>query len=80
MIVEASSANDLRRANAVRPRSQLLMALLYARVGLFQKAEGELRLLRTHNPDSKLVKDLLQSLRAAGARQLVVQPSGAALH
>ena len=80
MIVDASAANDLRRANAVRPRSQLLMALLYARVGLFQKAEGELRLLRTHNPDSKLVKDLLQSLRAAGARQLVVQPSGAALH
>jgi len=80
MIVEASSANDLRRANAVRPRSQLLMALLYAKVGLFQKAEGELRLLRTHNPDSKLVKDLLQSLRAAGARQLVVPPCGSALH
>jgi len=79
MIVDASSASDLRRANAVKPRSQLLMALLYAKVGLFQKAEGELRLLRTHNPDSKLVKDLLQSLRAAGARHLVVPPSGATL-
>jgi hypothetical protein len=78
MILDAKSANDLRRANGVRPRSRLLMALLYAKGGLLHKAEGELRLLLSTNSDSKIVEDLVRSLRPATAREPLPPRSGAA--
>jgi len=78
MILDANSANDLRRAKGVSPRSQLLMALLYAKAGLLHKAEGELGRLHSANPDSKLLEDLLRSLRPASARQPLAPRSGAA--
>ena len=77
MILDANSANDLRRAKGVCPRSQLLMALLYAKAGLLHKAEGELRRLHSTNPDSKLVDDLLRSFKPASAREPLAARSGA---
>jgi hypothetical protein len=78
-ILDENSASDLRRATRILPHSQLLMAMLYARAGLFQKSEGVLRLLQTNNPGSNLVADFLRNLRTAGARESVI-PGGAAHH
>ena len=62
MILDSRSVDDLARANRLRPRSHLLMAVLYSRAGLPRNAARELSQLQNENLNSKLVQDLTRSL------------------
>lgn len=63
-ILDQTSADEITRARRSSRSSHLTLALLYARAGLLDEAEQELRALRKANPDSTIVRRLLASLRA----------------
>ena len=59
---EADEA-DIARARSQSGGSHLVLAILYARVGLLDSAQQELQVLRAENPDSPELASLLASLQ-----------------
>jgi hypothetical protein len=55
----------LNQARREHPDAHLLLGLLYARAGLADEAEREMKTLARLNPDSEIVRKLMQSIRAA---------------
>jgi hypothetical protein len=63
-VLERSLSEEMRRARAASQGSGLLLGLAYARVGLLEDAERELRALAEANPGSSLAQSLWRSVRA----------------
>jgi hypothetical protein len=63
-ILDRARANELAQARQAHASSHLLLGLLYARAGLLDEAEGELRALQQANPNSEIAGRLLESVRA----------------
>jgi hypothetical protein len=64
-VLEQARLNELNQAKRQHSNSHLLLGLLYARAGLVDEAERELQTLARLNPNSELVRKLLQNVRAA---------------
>jgi hypothetical protein len=62
-------ARELMRAEKVNPRSHLARGVLYARAGLLDDAERELRALVSANPQSPAARKLLRSLQATRGKR-----------
>jgi hypothetical protein len=62
-ILESEKASELVRAERVSPGSHLVRGVLYARVGLLDDAERELRALVAANPQSPSARKLLRSIQ-----------------
>jgi hypothetical protein len=63
-ILDQARANELEQARSTYPRSHLVLGVLYARDGLLEEAELELRALQKANPGSAIVRRLLANVRA----------------
>jgi Putative zinc-finger len=63
-ILETEKARELMRAEGIKPRSHLALGVLYARAGLLDDAERELRALAAANPQSATARKLLRSIQA----------------
>ena len=61
-ILEIDKTRELVQAERTRPRSHLALGVLYARAGLMDDAERELRALVTANPQSTTARKLLRSI------------------
>jgi hypothetical protein len=61
-ILDSASARELDEARRAYPSSHLLLALLSARAGLLEESAKELRLLQEQNPDSAVIRGLLDQL------------------
>jgi hypothetical protein len=64
-VLEQEQVEALAQARRRWPRSHLLLGMHYADAGLLDDAERELRALVSIAPDSRLARELLESLRAA---------------
>jgi hypothetical protein len=64
-VMEQEQVGALAQARRRVPRSHLLLATQFAAAGLLDDAERELRALVSVDPDSRLARELLESLRAA---------------
>lgn len=64
LIVEKAKDDELRRAEQAAVRSRLALGVLYARAGLLDEAERELRELVAANPQSTVARNLLRNVRA----------------
>jgi hypothetical protein len=64
-VLEQEQVEALAQARRRVPRSHLLLAMQFAAAGLLDDAERELRALVSVDPDSRLARELLESLRAA---------------
>jgi hypothetical protein len=62
-VIDQESFNEISRAKRAYGSSHLTLALLYAKAGLLNEAEQELRLLQRANPQSEIVRKLLRQLR-----------------
>ena len=62
-VVDQGSFNEISRAKRAYASSHLTLGLLYAKAGLLNEAEQELRLLQKANPQSEIVRKLLRQLR-----------------
>ncbi|HEY4423726.1 MAG TPA: hypothetical protein VGN10_05935 [Pyrinomonadaceae bacterium] len=62
-VVDQGSFSEISRAKRAYGSSHLTLALLYAKAGLVNEAEQELRLLQRANPQSEIVRKLLRQLR-----------------
>ena len=62
-VIDQGSFNEISSAKRAYGSSHLMLALLYARVGLLNEAEQELRVLQKANPQSKIVRKLMRQLR-----------------
>lgn len=62
-VIDQGSFNEISRAKRAYGSSHLTLALLYARAGLLNEAEQELRVLQKANPQSEIVRKLLRQLR-----------------
>jgi len=62
-VVDQGSFNEISRAKRAYGSSHLTLALLYAKAGLLNEAEQELRLLQRANPQSEIVRKLLRQVR-----------------
>lgn len=62
-VLDQESSNEISRAKRAYGSSHLTLALLYAKAGLLNEAEQELRLLQKANPQSEIVRKLLRQLR-----------------
>lgn len=62
-ILAAKSAAELQRAQREFPNSHLLLGTLYAQAGLIEEAAREFQALQAENPQSTVIKKLLQQLR-----------------
>jgi len=63
-ILDQAEAAEIARARRDYASSHLLPGLLYARAGLLDEAEQELRALQKENPDVTIVRRLLAKVRA----------------
>jgi hypothetical protein len=63
-ILEMEKAVELRRAESASPASHLTLGVLYARAGLLDDSERELRALVAANPQSATARKLLRSVEA----------------
>jgi hypothetical protein len=63
-ILDQARANELSQARRSYPSSHLTLGVLYARAGLLDEAERELRDLQEANPNSAIVRQLLANIRA----------------
>jgi hypothetical protein len=63
-ILDLTAAAEIARARRDYASSHLLLGLLYARAGLPDEAEQELRALQKANPDVNIVRRLLANVRA----------------
>ena len=61
-ILESDKTRELIQAEQTKPRSHLALGVLYARAGLIDDAERELRALVTTNPQSTTARRLLRSI------------------
>jgi hypothetical protein len=68
-ILEMQKAIELTRAERASPRSHLTLGVLYARAGLLDDSERELRALVAANPQSATARKLLRSLEAVKDRR-----------
>lgn len=64
IVLDRAKAEELSRAKRAYRDSHVTMGTLYARAGLLDEAEQELRLAQRENPRSRLVRRLLQSVLA----------------
>ncbi|MEN3328203.1 MAG: hypothetical protein V7638_3010 [Acidobacteriota bacterium] len=62
-VIDQESFNEISRAKRAYGSSHLTLALLYAKAGLLNEAEQELRMLQKANPQSEIVRKLLRQLR-----------------
>lgn len=62
-VIDQGSFNEISRAKRAYGSSHLTLALLYAKAGLLNEAEQELRVLQKANPQSEIVRKLLRQLR-----------------
>jgi hypothetical protein len=62
-VVDQGSFNEISTARRAYGSSHLTLALLYAKAGLLNEAEQELRLLQRANPQSEIVRKLLRQLQ-----------------
>jgi anti-sigma factor RsiW len=62
-VIDQGSFTEISRAKRAYGSSHLTLALLYAKAGLLNEAEQELRLLQRANPQSEIVRKLLRQLR-----------------
>ncbi len=62
-VVDQGSFTEISKAMRAYGSSHLTLALLYAKAGLLNEAEQELRLLQRANPQSEIVRKLLRQLR-----------------
>jgi hypothetical protein len=63
-VMEEMVAQELEKAEQLRPRSHLLMGVLYAGAGLLEEAERELNELVQQNPRSRVARKLLQDVQS----------------
>jgi Putative zinc-finger len=63
-VLEQQQAEELTRARRIYAGSHLALSVLYARAGLLDEAETELKALVRDNPTSTVARKLLQSLQA----------------
>lgn len=68
-VLDAAQVAALERAERNARGSHLALGVLYARAGLLEDAERELRALLARNPRSDVARRLLQSVRAARAKR-----------
>jgi hypothetical protein len=64
-VLDARDAAELSAARAKYADSRLALAVLFARAGLLEEAAHELELLRRANPDSAVLRRLLEDLKSA---------------
>ena len=62
-VIDQGRLNEILAAEQAYGSSHLTLALLYAKSGLLNEAEQELRVLQKANPQSEIVKKLLRQLR-----------------
>jgi hypothetical protein len=62
-VLDAGADERLTRLEKAAPRSRLARGVAYARAGLLDEAEAELKELLKENPRSQVARDLLRSLR-----------------
>jgi hypothetical protein len=62
-IVDQAKAAEKSRVKREHPASHLLLGLVYARAGLLDEAERELRALQKANPNVEVVRRLAASIR-----------------
>ena len=63
-IVDVEHLNEIASVRKQRPRSHLVLGVLYARAGLLAEAEREFRALLNDNPQSKAAKKLLRTVQS----------------
>lgn len=63
-VLEETRAEELIRAEELRPRSRLLLGALYARAGLLDEAEREFQKLSEENPRSRVARKLLRDVKS----------------
>lgn len=63
-ILEGEKLREIAQVKGSRPDSHLVLGLLYARAGLLDEAERELRLLAKANPRSEVAGRLLRRVRS----------------
>jgi hypothetical protein len=62
-VIDQGRLDEISQAKRAYGSSHLTLALLYARAGLLNEAEQELRVLQKANPQSEVVRKLLRQLR-----------------
>ncbi|HEX7771868.1 MAG TPA: hypothetical protein VF435_05570 [Pyrinomonadaceae bacterium] len=62
-VIDQGMMNEILAAKRAYGSSHLTLALLYAKAGLLNEAEQELRLLQRANPQSEIVRKLLRQVR-----------------
>lgn len=62
-VIDETRLDEILKAKRAYGSSHLTLALLYAKAGLLNEAEQELRLLQRANPQSEIVRKLLRQLR-----------------
>jgi hypothetical protein len=62
-VLDQTDADELEQARKIRPTSHLVMGLLYARAGLFDRAEQEFKALFNANPKSSAAQRLLRNVQ-----------------
>ena len=63
VVLTRQQADELARTRESHPDMHLVLAMAYARAGVRDAAERELRALQRDNPDAAIVRTLLASLR-----------------
>jgi hypothetical protein len=63
-VLDQATANEIAQARRLYGSSHLVLGLLYARSGLVEEAQQELRALERANPDSEIARKLLASASA----------------
>lgn len=64
-VLEGSKVEEIGRAKRTHAKSHLVMGVIYAEAGLLEKAEREFAALLKANPQSSIVRKLLQRVRSA---------------
>ncbi len=62
-VIDQGNFNEISKAKRAYGSSHLTLALLYAKAGLLNEAEQELRVLQKANPQSDVVRKLLRQVR-----------------
>ncbi len=62
-VIDQTRLDEISKAKRAYGSSHLTLALLYAKAGLLNEAEQELRLLQKANPQSEIVRKLLRQVR-----------------
>ena len=68
-VLDGSTSETIQQAQRAYPNSHLTLGVLYAKAGLLDEAEHELRALVRDNPDARIALKLLQNVKAMRAAQ-----------